>query len=65
MTTAAAADRLGVNPSRVRQFIREGRLQSEKLGRDRIIHEDALAAFIEAQKAKRRGPRSRVVQDDD
>lgn len=61
MTTAEAATRLGVNQSRVRQFIKEGRLQSEKLGRDRIIHEDALAAFIEAQKERRPGPRARIV----
>jgi excisionase family DNA binding protein len=61
MTTAEAATRLGVNQSRVRQFIREGRLASEKVGRDRLIHEDALTAFIEAQKEKRPGPRSRAA----
>jgi excisionase family DNA binding protein len=37
ITTAEAAEILGVSPSRVRQFILEGRLKSQKIGRDQLL----------------------------
>jgi site-specific DNA-methyltransferase (adenine-specific) len=37
ITTAEAAEILGVSPSRVRQLILEGRLKSQKIGRDQIL----------------------------
>lgn len=37
VTTAQAADELGVNPSRVRQLITQGRLRTRKVGRDHLI----------------------------
>lgn len=61
MTTAKVAERLGVNPSRVRQFIRDGRLKASKDGRDNYVHEDDLAAFIAAQQEMRPGPRANVA----
>ena len=43
LTTAQAAKILGVNDSRVRQFILAGRLPAQKLGRDWIIYEKDLS----------------------
>lgn len=43
LTTQEASKLLGVNPSRVRQFILEGRLPAVKIGRDWIISKDDLA----------------------
>ena len=42
LTTQQASKILGVNPSRIRQFILEGRLPAIKLGRDWIISKDDL-----------------------
>jgi len=42
LTTKEAAESLGVNRSRVRQFILEGRLLAQKVGRDWIIKEEDL-----------------------
>jgi excisionase family DNA binding protein len=42
LTTAEAAERLGVSPSRVRQFILDGRLPAQKVGRDLFIKESDL-----------------------
>ena len=43
LTTAQAAERLRVNPSRVRQMILAGQLKATKVGRDWQIDERALA----------------------
>jgi excisionase family DNA binding protein len=43
LTTSQAAAKLGVSVSRVQQFIKEGRLPAEKLGRDYIIRPKDLA----------------------
>lgn len=48
LTTAQAADELGVTPGRVRQFIGDGRLPSQKVGRDRLIALDKLRKFQES-----------------
>jgi excisionase family DNA binding protein len=42
LTTEQAAEKLGVSPSRVRQFIIDGRLPAIKLGRDNLIREADL-----------------------
>jgi len=42
LTTQQASKILGVNPSRVRQFILEGRLPAIKFGRDWVISKDDL-----------------------
>ena len=42
LTTQQAGEILGVNASRVRQFILEGRLPAIKLGRDNLIREEDL-----------------------
>lgn len=52
LTTEQAGKRLGVNASRVRQFILEGRLPAIKLGRDNLIREDDLS-LVQDRKAGR------------
>lgn len=44
ITTAEAAERLGVTDRRVRQMIEDGLLKGEKVGRDYLIEEDSLEA---------------------
>ncbi|HHE31461.1 MAG TPA: helix-turn-helix domain-containing protein [Chlorobaculum parvum] len=44
-TTEEAATYLGVSSARIRQFIQEDRLVSEKSGRDHLIQESILAEF--------------------
>jgi excisionase family DNA binding protein len=51
LTTDQAAARLGITPRRVRQLIASGALPAERLGRDWLIEEAALAAV-----AARPGP---------
>jgi len=46
LTTAEAAERLGVSTRRVRSLIQEGKLKAEKLGRDHVIPESALAKAV-------------------
>ncbi|MCB1822064.1 MAG: helix-turn-helix domain-containing protein [Candidatus Competibacteraceae bacterium] len=55
-TTEQAAAYLGVTPSRVRQYIAEERLPSEKYGRDHLIREHVLADFANKGKKKRGRP---------
>jgi site-specific DNA-methyltransferase (adenine-specific) len=50
LTTEEAAKYLGVTPSRVRQFILEERLKSEKYGRDHLIRESDLEQFAKKDK---------------
>jgi len=56
-TTEDAAEYLGVTPSRVRQFIAEERLESEKYGRDHMIRESDLVNFARHGKKKRGRPK--------
>jgi len=45
-TTESAAEYLGVTPARVRQLILQDRLKSEKYGRDHLIVEEELRAYL-------------------
>lgn len=56
-TTEDAAKYLGVTPSRVRQFIMEDRLKSEKYGRDHLITKDELERFARHGKKPRGRPK--------
>jgi excisionase family DNA binding protein len=49
-TTRQAAARLGITPSRVRQFCREGRLKAVKFGRDWEISSASLNEFVKVQR---------------
>ncbi len=51
-TTESAAEYLGVTPARVRQLIMEGRLKSEKYGRDHLIQEADLQKYTTGGKKK-------------
>lgn len=57
-TTDDAAKYLGVTASRVRQFIMESRLDSEKYGRDHLIQESVLEEFAKNGKMKRGRPKN-------
>jgi excisionase family DNA binding protein len=60
MTTQEAAEVLGRSRERVLQFIREGRLEAEKRGRDYFIPRSALASFA-LQPRKRTGRPAKKV----
>ena len=55
-TTDEAATYLGVTASRIRQYIAEERLPSEKFGRDHMIKEHDLEYFAHNGKKKRGRP---------
>jgi excisionase family DNA binding protein len=52
LTTNEAASLLGVTVQRIHQFINEGRLPAQKLGRDYIINEEDMK-LIEDRKPGR------------
>jgi excisionase family DNA binding protein len=56
MTSAEAAERLGVTPGRIRQLLASGELRSRKVGGTRLISERDLAR-LEARPAARTGPK--------
>jgi excisionase family DNA binding protein len=53
LSTAQAAEKLGVSERRVRQLINEGKLSAHKLGRDFAIEESALDSVKTYRKAGR------------
>lgn len=48
LTVGQVAERLLVKPTTVAKWIRSGRLEAQKPGRDWRITEDAIAAFLKA-----------------
>jgi site-specific DNA-methyltransferase (adenine-specific) len=57
ITTKRAAELLGITPVRVRQFIQQGRLRSEKQGRDHLLEEAEVQRFDREGRRKRGRPR--------
>lgn len=53
LTTREAAEILHVTPIRVRQMIREGKIQAKQIGRDYVIEESSLASVKTYGKAGR------------
>ncbi len=51
-TTESAAEYLHVTPARVRQLIIDGRIKSEKYGRDHLIPESELKRYAVGGKKK-------------
>jgi excisionase family DNA binding protein len=47
LNTQQAAEKLGIDPSRVRRLILDGRLPAQKIGRDHLINEEDLALVAE------------------
>lgn len=60
-TTEDAGKYLGVTPSRIRQFIIENRIKSEKIGRDHLIKESELEDFVKKGKKKRGRPKGNKI----
>jgi excisionase family DNA binding protein len=48
-TTAEASDYLKVTEITIRRYIKDGKLQSQKIGRQHRITETAIKAFLDAQ----------------
>ncbi len=53
LTTSEAAKKLQVTPIRVRQMIREGKIQAKQVGRDYVIEESSLETVKTYGKAGR------------
>ena len=53
LTTGEAAERLHVTPIRVRQMIREGKIEARQVGRDYVIEESSLESVKTYGKAGR------------
>ncbi len=53
LNTSQAAEILRVTPIRVRQMIREGKIQAKQIGRDYVIEESSLASVKTYGKAGR------------
>ena len=62
ITQTAAAEILGVSRRRVRQLREEGRLRSEKVGRDWLVDAENVRAYAET--ARRPGKPRREASDD-
>ena len=61
-TTQSAARYLGVTPARVRQLILEGRLTSEKYGRDHLISESDLKTYMATARKNPGRPRKNSLR---
>ncbi len=63
LTTKQAAEKLNVNPSRVRQLILAGRLPARKLGRDLFVNERDLDKVKDRRPGRpRKSPRDSLGQ---
>lgn len=60
LTTSEAAKRLSVTPIRIRQMIREGKIEAKQIGRDYVIEESSLESVKTYGKAGR--PKGEVSQ---
>lgn len=58
ITTAEAAEILGVSASRVRQFILEGRLESTKVGRDQLLKQSDVEDFASKPRERTGRPKT-------
>lgn len=58
LTTDAAGQYLRVTPARVRQLIAEGRVKSEKYGRDHLIDAVSLREYRKSGRRERGRPRN-------
>jgi excisionase family DNA binding protein len=49
ITVPEAARRTGRNAETVRRWIRSGRLRSQRVGTQHLVHEEDLVAFLDAE----------------
>ncbi len=56
ITTRDAAARLGITPQAVRMAIKRGRLRARKFGRDNLIEEADLQAYLSTRRRRLSGP---------
>jgi excisionase family DNA binding protein len=61
LTTSEAAKRLQVTPIRIRQMIREGKIEAKQVGRDYVIAESSL----ESVKTYGKAGRPKKIKDDE
>jgi excisionase family DNA binding protein len=61
ITTAEAAEILCVTPARVRQFIRDGRVQSVKHGRDHLLSINDVIRFRDCGRMRRGRPSRKKI----
>ena len=61
LTTKQAAELIGYNPNYLRYLVEAGKLPAQKLGRDWIIQQADLLAYIRqvGNKGRKRGPKTR------
>ncbi|MEK7794108.1 MAG: helix-turn-helix domain-containing protein [Candidatus Hydrogenedentota bacterium] len=59
LTTEDAAAYLGVTPARIRQYILEERLKSEKQGRDHLLEEKEVKRFAREGRKRRGRPKKK------
>jgi excisionase family DNA binding protein len=64
LTTAEAAARLGVHPSRIRHTVRDGLLPAERFGRDLAIPAGAVEEAARTRRRPGRPPRTRSAPPD-
>jgi excisionase family DNA binding protein len=53
LNTKEAAERLGISTVRVRQLIREGKIEAQNMGRDYAINASALSKVVVYRKPGR------------
>ena len=58
ITTSEAAEVLGVTTARIRQYIKEERLRSQKHGRDHLLIKKEVEKFSKSGRPKRGRPKS-------
>lgn len=62
ITTAEAAVILKISPVRVRQLIKDGRIKTEKLGRDHLLDREEVERFAKDGRLPWGRPRKKVRQ---
>src|SRR5258708_5056165 len=62
ITTTEACEMAGVTSAYIQRLLRDGRIEGVKLGRDWLIYEDSLNAFL-SHPRKRGRPHKETTQD--
>lgn len=66
LTTIEASNQSGLSHSYIWQLLRSGRIEGKKIGRDWLVYEDSLQAFLTQPRSPgRKGPRKRRIEKHD